>query len=339
MLDPDRWPALFPERPTATPEEIGRRMGELRFTQSPDPHLHFHMLAPTGWRWRPTGEAGNPPGLLASLVSDSAATAEIAVFVDEVPREVHPADWTLLRLERAGHTLQAKRQASTPIGTMADLLTRRESPSPPVFARTNMAKDGKHIFTITCSASEPDYPRWAGDFTAILASFKLTSPERAPLAEPLSSYCYLYPAVVGFSYPASFTVTEETLTPTTCDARLDSIESNPEAGSLHLEARADVRPRKLAADHFAALPHEGQALADDLDLQPCPPPAGFDEAWTITATTTHAGRAIESFALLVTTPKTTLLLARSGPPRATSPFDWMVVDRAFDIARNTLYAV
>jgi hypothetical protein len=57
------------------------------------------MLALAGWRWRPNEEAGSPEGLLASLVSDVAATAEVAVFADEVHREVNPADWTLCRLD------------------------------------------------------------------------------------------------------------------------------------------------------------------------------------------------------------------------------------------------
>jgi hypothetical protein len=339
LLDHSQWATLFPERPAGTPEEISARLGELRFTQSADARLHFRMLAPAGWRWRPNEEAGNPEGLLASLVSDVAATAEIAVFVDDVAREVSPADWTLHRLEREGCSLWARRQAPTPIGTMADLLTRREAPGGAVIARTNMAKDGKRIFTITCRAREDEYPRWAGDFSAVLATFRLSSPEGAPLAEELASYCYLYPAVVGFSYPASWTVAHESLGQTTCDVRLDSMAGDPAAGSILLSARTGVRPRKLAADGFSALEAGGARFEARTDLEPCPPPERFGEAWTMTATGTRDGRDIEARAFVLVSPEATLLLGSCGPTRAASAFDWMVVERAFEMVRHTVYAV
>ncbi len=339
LLDHSQWATLFPERPAGTPEEISARLGELRFTQSADARLHFHMLAPAGWRWRPNEEAGNPEGLLASLVSDAAATAEIAVFVDDVAREVNPADWTLHRLEREGCSLWARRQAPTPIGTMADLLTRREAPGGAVIARTNMAKDGERIFTITCRAREDEYPRWAGDFSAVLATFRLSSPEGAPLAEELASYGYLYPAAVGFSYPASWKVAHESLGQTTCDVRLDSVAGEPSAGSILFSARTGVRPRKLAADCFSALEAGGAHFEARTDLEPSPPPERFGEAWTMTAIGTRDGRDIEARALVLVSPEATLLLGSCGPTRGASAFDWMVVERAFEMVRHTVYAV
>jgi hypothetical protein len=339
LLEHDQWAALFPERPAGSPEEVSRRMGELRFAQGADERLHFRMLAPAGWRWRPNEEAGSPPGLLASLVSDVAGTAEVAVLADEVRREVSPADWTLHRLEREGYLLWAQRQASTPIGTMADLLVRREAPGGAVIARANMAKDGQRIFTIACRAREEVYPRWAGDFCAVLASFRLSAPERAPLAEPLASYCHLYPAVVGFSYPASWTVGHESLGQATCDVRLDAVSGDPAAGTLLFSARAGVRPRRLAADALSALEAGGASFPERPELAACPPPKDFSEAWTASVAGTRAGRDIEARALVLVSPAATLLLASCGPARAASPVDWMVVERAFDIARHTVYAV
>lgn len=339
MLDHSQWISLFPERPPGAPEEISARLGELRCAQGPDERLHFRMLAPAGWRWRPNEEAGNPAGLLASLVSDVAATAEIAVFADEVRREVSPADWALHRLEREGFLLWAKREARTPVGAMADLLLRRDAPGTSTVVRAGMAKDGQRIFTIACRAREDEYPRWAGDFCAALASFRLSAPERAPLSEQLASYGYLYPAVVGFSYPASWKVAHESLGQTTCDVRLDAVSGDPAAGALLFSARAGVRPRKLAADAFSALEAGGAHFPERADLAPCPPPEGFSEAWTTSVTGTRAGRDIEARALVLASPAAILLLASCGPTRAASAVDWMVVERAFEIARHTVYAV
>lgn len=338
-LDHGLWPELFPERSGRTAEEIERLLCGLRFTEGEDERRHFRMLAPAGWRWRPAEEAQGPPGLLVSLVSDALATAEITVIADDVPREVGPADWALHHLERDGHTLWASREAHTPIGAMADLLTRKEGPRGPLVARTNMAKDGKRIFTITCQAREEEYRRWAGDFQVALASFGLLHPERAPLAERLASYCQLEPAVVGFSYPASWSLEEEALGPDHVDVRLDSIAGDGAAGTLHASARRGATPRRVAADHLARLAHGGVTLDAGPGLTPCAAPEGFTEAASLATTGTRGGAGVEVRALVLATPGVTLLLSRCGPTRAGAAIDWMVCKRAFEIAQETAYVV
>lgn len=335
-LPHDQWPALFPDKPAGTGDEIARRTGGLRFTESADERLHFALSAPLGWRWRPASEANDPPGLLVSLVRGAPVTAEIAVFADEVPRELSPAEWTAHRLEQGGHTLWAKREEYTPIGAMADLLTRRQGPDGERVARTNMAKDGKRIFSITCEARAEDYASLASDFYVALASFKLLHPERAPLAEPLSSYCYLTPAVVGFSYPASWALVEETVSDVEYDVRLDDAGG---AGSIHVSARVGERPRKLLADFLNKLRREGAHFEDRQGLAPCAAPSGFVEAAAMLASGTKDGEAIEVRAAALTTEKATVLVAARGPARDRSAVDWMVHQRAFEIVRDTAYAV
>lgn len=339
MLHRDEWPALFPDQPAGSIEDVRRRMGGLQFTQSADERRHFTLLAPPGFRWRPLEEAQSPDGLLVSLVRPLPETVEIAVFADDVAREVSPAEWALHRLERDGHALWARREAATPIGTMADLLTRKEGPHGAVIARTNMAKDGKRIFTVSCQAGEQEYPQWASDFYVTLASFKLLHPEQMPLAEKLASYCYLHPAVVGFSYPDSWTVAEEALSESECDVRLDAAAGDRGAGSIHLSARADVRPRKLVADHWARLARQGIQLGDRPELAPRTAPDGFLEASSLTATGEQDGQEVEVRAMVLATEKATLLLGTHGPTRARSAVDWMVLKRAFELVRDTVYAV
>lgn len=348
-LDQEQWPALFPDKPAGSGDEAARRMGGLLYDQSADERLHFSLSAPLGWRWRPANEAPDPRGLLVSLVRDvrgargAHVAAEIAVFADDVPREVSPAEWTAHRLEQGGHALWAKREAYTPIGAMADLLTRRETPGGALIARTNMAKDGARIFTITCEARAEDYPALAHDFFVTLASFKLLHPERAPLAEALASYCYLTPAVIGFSYPASWELVEEALTDAVYDVRIDSERERggEAAGSIYVSARLNERPRKLLSDFLGRLQREGARFGDRPALASFPPPSGFIEASTMTARGAlgRDGEAIEVRAAALVTAKATVLVALCGPTRARKPFDWMAQSRAFEIVRDTAYAV
>src|SRR5689334_22662696 len=117
-LPQEDWPRLFPERPIGTESDIRSRLGGLRFTQHEDPRLHFEMSVPLSFRWRQPAEAPGSPGLLVSLVlvRDGADIGEIRVTVDDVPRELSPAEWAMIRLAEGGHTLLAKREEYTPIG-------------------------------------------------------------------------------------------------------------------------------------------------------------------------------------------------------------------------------
>jgi hypothetical protein len=339
ILDKDKWPAFFPDKPAASADEIGRRMGGLKFEDREDERRHFTLLAPLGWRLIENGEGPSPPGLLVSLVLGAPRKAEIAVFVDDVPREVSPAEWTIHRLEQAGHTLWAKREEYTPIGAMADLLTRREDAQGTFIARTNMAKDGKRIFTITCQAREDEYERLADDFCVTLATFKLLHPERAPLAEPLSSYCYLWPVVTGFSYPESFRLDEEALSDTEYDVRLDNLSGDKAAGSIHVSARLDASPRRLLAALHSKLQRLGAVFDDRPALEPEGAPKGFTEASSVAWTGSDDGGDIELSAIAFSTDKATVLVSTWGPTRARAATDWMVQKRAFEIVRDTVYVV
>lgn len=338
-LEDHLWPQLFPERSERTADEVRARMCGLQCNAGGDERRHFRLLVPAGFRLRAPDEAPASPGLLASVVSDEHPGAEISVVVDDLPREVAPADWTWYRLERAGHQLLASREDDTPVGTMADLLTRVQGPRGPVLARSNMAKDGKRIFTITCQAPEHEVPAWARDFHVVLASFALLQPERAPLAEGLASYCQLDPAIVGFSYPASWSVREEAVTPDQLDVRLDSVAGHPAAGAIHASLRGGGSPRRLLADFLGRRAREGTHLDEAPELTPCAAPTGFAEAASLAMTGTHQGLDVELRALVLTTPAAILLLGTCGPTRVRAAADWMVCRRAFEIVTETAYVV
>jgi hypothetical protein len=331
--------ALFPDKPALTSDDIARRMGGLRFTGSDDERLHFEMLAPRGWTWRDPAEAKSPPGVLLSLVDESPGKAEISVTADELSREVSPAEWVKNRLERAGHSILAERQEYGAIGAFADVLTEAVGPEGRLLARTNMVKDAGRIFSITCAAREDVFPKRADEFFGSLASFKLLHPENAPLAEPLSTFTELYPAVFGFRYPASWRLVEEVAgTEEACDVRLDNFDGERCAGRIYVHARAAEQPRKLVSGLFARLEQAGIRALGRPDLAPEAAPEGFLKASSLVSPATYQGDKMEIRAVVLEIEGLSLLLALGGPARAMSADWWAINKRAFEIVRASVYA-
>jgi hypothetical protein len=335
------WPRLFPDGPVGDEREVRSRLGGLRFTQHEDARLHFEMSAPLGWRWRPSAEVVGAPGLLVSLVQGGADSGEIRVSVDDVPRELAPAEWAMIRLEERGHALWAKREEVTPIGAVADLLTRAEGPDGGVIARTNMAKDGPRIFLVTCQARADEYPAWAGLFYIALATFKLQNPGKVALAEPLAAYSCLHPAVIGFSYPASWEVAEETLTETHCHVRLEDMQGDRPAGSITVLARSNAGKGRLVSEHVERLKQSGVVVGEVPALAPSPAPAPelFTAASVLQATGQSAEGEVDVRVMVLEGESGALLLGVHGPTRSRSAVARAVHQRAFEIVRDTAYAV
>jgi hypothetical protein len=331
--------ALLPNNPPLSEEDIQRRMGGLEFTVSKDARLHFRLLVPLGWTWRDPNEAKCPPGTLLSLVFGSSSRAEIRVIVDNIPRETSPAEWVLIELERAGHTLVTQSEMDTPIGTLADILTKIDGPDGTMLARTNMAKDGARIFTITCQAREDVYRELAGEFLISLASWKLLAPEKAPLAEPLGTFSELYPAAVGFRYPESWQLASEVLSAEVCDVRLDNLDGDRRTGQIHVQLRAAQRPQKLVSAYLAKLAAAGVELQGRPDLTPCSPRKGFLTAASLVAPAAYKGDPFEVRAHAMEIDGAGLLIAIAGPARSKFPASWAVNKRAFEIVRDSIYAV
>jgi hypothetical protein len=333
------WPRFFPDAPVGQEPEIRSRLGALYFTQHEDPRLHFEMSAPIEWRWRSPAEVSGPPGLLVSLVKDSPEIGEIRVTVDDVPRELSPAEWAMIKLSERGHALWAKREEHTPIGAVADLLTRGEGPEGRFIARTNMAKDGRRIFMITCQAREDEYPTWASDFYIALATFKLLHPEHIPLAERLVTYSCLYPAVIGFTYPASWEVAEDSQTESECLVQLDDLQGGRAAGSITVLGRSEARPRRLVTDYFKRLKQAGVGVDEIPVLAPVPAPEPFKAASMLQVTGRSPEGDVDARVMVLEWRSGAVLLGVHGPTRGRSALAWAIHQRAFEIARETVYAV
>jgi hypothetical protein len=297
------------------------------------------MSVPGTWTWRPPAEVSDAPGLLVSLVQGSPDKGEIRVTVDDVPRELSPAEWAMIELSKRGHALWAKREAHTPIGVVADLLTRAEGPDGGVIARTNMAKDGRRIFTITCQAPHDEYPTWASDFGIALATFRLLHPGPRPLAEQVLMVSYLYPAVIGFSHPVSWVATEEADTESECLVRLDDLEADRVVGSMTMHARSETKPDRLVSRYFKRLAQAGVTVDTVPAGSPAPPPEYFTKASMVRATGRSAEGDVDVRGMVLEARFGALLLVVNGPTRERSALPWAIHQRAYEIALDTLFAI
>ncbi|MEZ4293668.1 MAG: hypothetical protein R3B70_01735 [Polyangiaceae bacterium] len=333
---------LLPGRPEGDEEALRRALAALRYTPEGAPTAHFELSAPLGWQWQPRAESPPVPGLLVSL-AEPGGRGRVLVSMDEVPRELSPADWALMRLEERGHTLLASKSEYTPLGAVADLLTRASPPSGPVLARTNMAKAGRRIFLVTCEAPEDEYPRWAPLFYIALATFRALHRGDAALAEPLDKYLHIHPAVVGFSYPASLQLIEDIRSRDEHALRLVDPAAPGEDTALHptltLRSLAGARPRRLATEHIERARKSGARFDDLPDLAPLPPPDLFEAASGLDLTGSSPSGDIALRLAVFESEAGAVLLACDGPARARAPFGWAVGRRAFEIVRDTLFLV
>lgn len=335
-LDKARWAELFPDHESFT----GVPRASFVTTSSeggPSERFHFSIATPRDLRRARLEDLPPREGILAAFVDDRGA--EIAIYGDEVAHELSPADWAELRLERLGHQPWATREQDTPIGRMADLLTRRDQGGSTVIARTNAVKDGKRIFTIVCAAPEARYRELAASFFASLATFQLTQPEGAPRAEALLTYSYLEPAIASLMHPASFELMADGFDEDTFDVRLDARTEKGFLGSLHATVRKEEAPGRFVAEHFARLDAAGIRIDARGPLVDARAPEGFARAFTLDATGTWGTTPVLVQALVLVNDAATVLLATTGPTRAHDGYGWAVSRRALQIARDTVYAI
>ncbi|MFO0588702.1 MAG: hypothetical protein U0441_14225 [Polyangiaceae bacterium] len=331
---------VFPGSPEAGGAASERLRG-VRVALAPDARLHFGVLLPRGFTVRVPGPIEGAPGQLLSAVDSPAADAEVSVIADEVPREVNPADWVSDRLASAGHAVIAARRKDGPSGAAGDLLTRVVTASGPHLARTNTVKDGARIFAVTCRAREDRFADLAADYLAVLASFTLLAPERAPLAEPLASFTAIHPAVVGFRHPRSWHNENERADLDAQDVRLDALHEGRCAGRIYVQARLPGRGQKsrLVTDFVERMRAEGMVLAASLDLEDGPAPEGFDRASFAAVPSSREGAPAELRVATFENEAALILVAVRGPSRASSSYWWAVNKRAFDLVVESLHAV
>lgn len=331
---------VFPGSPKAgvAPSE---RLRGVRVAVSPDARLHFSVLVPSGFTVRLPGPLEGAPGQMLSAVDSPSADAEVSVLVDEVPREVSPADWVTDRLAGAGHTMIAARRRNEPSGASGDLLTRVVLASGPHLARTNTVKDGARIFAVTCRAREDRFPDLADDFFAVLASFTLLAPERAPVAEPLASFTAIHPAVVGFRYPQSWQSENERADLDAQDVRLDALHEGRCAGRVYMQARLPGHGRRarLVNDFVERMRAEGMDLPGPIDLAETAVPEGFERASMGSVLSSRAGAPAEVRIATFENEAAVVLVAVRGPSHASSPYWWAVNKRAFDLVVESLHAI
>ncbi|MBK8258703.1 MAG: hypothetical protein IPK82_39355 [Polyangiaceae bacterium] len=327
---------LFPTQVESNSDTLKAHLAAVRFTQNANPETHFELSAPAAFQWIPPAPAEHPP--LVTLKSPT-TTARIQVFHNTVVREIAPADWTQIFLQERGHQVIHCREQVTPLGLMSDVLSATQTPHGSVFARTNTAKAGTHLYTLTCEAPDNEFPELAQSFFITLGTFHLLHPTKQALAEQLRTFSYLYPAILGFAYPESWGLAEEVQNSAECLVRLADIQGDRALGNITVHALAGASPRRLFAQQtelWAAHQIEFDSVPD---LTPAPPTKLFQTMETAHLSGRGPRGPISAAVCVLQNEVGHLLIALDGPSKAHSPFASAVHRRAFELVRDTAYLI
>lgn len=132
---------------------------------------------------------------------------------------------------------------------------------------------------------------------------------------------------------------EEAQTEVECLVRLDDLQGRRAAGSITVAARSEARPRRLVSEHFERLTQAGVAVDEIPALLPVPAPDLFATASTLRPIGRSAEEDVDVRVMVLEGDSGAVLLAVNGPTRGRSALAWAVHQRAFEIARDTVYAV
>lgn len=327
---------LFPTQVESNSSALKAHLAAVRFTQNADLATHFELSAPADFQWTLPAEGDNPP--LVTLRSP-ATTARIQVFRKTVSREIAPADWTQMFLDERGHQVVHSREQTTPLGLMSDVLSATQTPNGTVFARTNTAKAGTDLYTVTCEAPESEFAQLAHFFFITLGTFHLLHPTKQALAEQLRTFSYLYPAIVGFAYPESWGLAEETQTSTECLVRLADLEGARAVGNITVHALAGASSRRLFAQQIELWATHQIEFDSVPDLTPGPPTKLFQTMESADLSGRSPRGPISAAVCVLQNDAGHLIIAVDGPSRTHSPFASAVHRRAFELVRDTAYLV
>ncbi|MCY1061619.1 hypothetical protein [Nannocystis sp. SCPEA4] len=332
-------PALpFPTRPLRPPAELEQHFWRCDDTRCPDASYRFSIVLPRSWAPLDTPVA--PPAAGGGLVSlgvyrpGTLVTAEVEVHACLLAREVAPADWLELYLERLGAEVVARRDVDTEGGKVADILTRSASADGPLVTRWLAMKNYDRLFLLEGRALEPNYPSAAEAIFTALTNVNLLHPIDWPLVERLRSFSRRHPGDFLVLYPESWQLVED---PANSERALQ-VSLLQRAGDVVVGklvfatvARDALSDPQALADRFAADLRAGDMEVGPLRLVPDAPRPGFAATWQALAPVGLGGIAGESRVWIGERPDAWFFAGVLGPARAADPEAWAVNTRAHAI--------
>ncbi|PCC68144.1 hypothetical protein SAMN02745121_08839 [Nannocystis exedens] len=333
----------FPTRPQRSRELVLKHFWRCDDKRCPDESFHFSIVIPNGWGALDTPVT--PPTVGGPLVSlgvyrnATLVTAEVEVHACMLTREVAPAQWLDIYLDRLGVELLERREVRTEGGTVADVLTRSPTSDEPLVTRWLAMKNYNRLFLIEGRALAPNYPSEAEAIFLAVTSVSLLNPVDWPLAERLLSYSRHLPGDFLLLYPESWTLTEDPGN----DERALQIKlvqrvENVAVGTLAfvtVARDAESDPHKLLARFIDDVRRAGATL-EVPPLLPGEPRRDFERTWHATAVAALGPVPMEVRAWIGERPDAWFFLGLYGPARAADDECWAVNTRAFEVVLRYL---
>lgn len=335
-------PALpFPTRvPTGPARGAYRRF---RFDLAPDARHHFSIALPRDWYVNtaepvaPSPE--DPVRIAATLASASQRSSRAEVVVFHVAREIAPADWLDIFLQKRGEEVVNRREAESPGGTCADVLSRLVAGRATYVSRWLVLKTGPTLFLVHCSTPQSEYRRFACHFGTAAVTFRLLHPAGGLFAEPMQTLALPIPRGLRVLVPQSWSL----LWGAGSNTRAVSFSAYSSvgdrvAGPLTLAGvtrSAEPRAEGLVESYLGELRRNRVAVDTPvLTAGSAYPP--FDAVWQGRAEGHREGEPVEVRAFVGRTERGWFLAGLLGPSRSTSSWVWAVNRRAFDIASGSV---
>ncbi|MBI4953248.1 MAG: hypothetical protein HY908_14545 [Myxococcales bacterium] len=320
----------------------------LLIDRSPDPLWHFKIAMRHDWRLGPEGAAVPTTDSMESLAlfkhRDPEADVEVMGYV--LPAEVDPADWLEVSLADQGKTVVSRKPVRLLAGVVGDVVATWDVEGEPFAGRFFASKWGPRLFVLALRARAADYPRFADDFFASIATFEAVDDSLGLFAERVNFVAQQAPLPWKTAVPISWRIEEEEPSAdggergAAFQARQKPLEGDERDfyGQLSfavLERGLAERARDAANGYFRAVRDNGIVVGPH-DFEEETPPKGFEHAWLATAPATHAGSSGVLFCRVLLHPRCWVVGGVLCPTRDADPMAWMRSKRALDIATYTL---
>ena len=198
----------FPAAVQLSRGEVERNYSRVASVSTPDPGYRFSIALNKSWQQVTTPfsvpTAENPISNFGRFCRVASPFAEIEVMMVFSPREVEPADWVELYLQRAEYHILDVRRIATSSGEVGDILARNDLKQESFVSRTLGAKVGSHIFVVQCRVAENAYSEVAQEFLIALQTFQVTTTSRDLYAEPMAACRVLAPVKGQLLFPMSW---------------------------------------------------------------------------------------------------------------------------------------
>jgi hypothetical protein len=333
----------FPVQLRIAPRELKRDFLRFPHTYSPEPQFHFELVLPKSWQLArmpaATQIAGAALRSIALFRNYSAPSAEVEIIGGPFARDISPADWLDVTLERRGETVLARRDAHTRRGVVPDVLTCGGNDLAACISRWLAIKDGPRMFLLRASVQKSEYSTHADAFYVAVSSLRLLHSSPWPLAERLKTFSRARPDDFLLLFPESWELTEQ---PSGSSGELALELTNRVRGDAVGQIVVGVIDRSAAdnaaalVDRFVAGLQRASIQVDPLMLGELTPGKRFEKAWRAAADGRRLGMPFDISVTIGQRPSAWFVIGHVGPARTVHSNLWAINRRAYAIVTESL---